>query len=27
VFGLCLGCEMYLAIRRSWPGFAAAGRD
>jgi Domain of unknown function (DUF4395) len=20
VFGLCLGCEMYLLIRRVWPG-------
>jgi hypothetical protein len=20
VFGLCLGCEMYLLIRRIWPG-------
>ena len=20
VFGLCLGCEMYLIIRRTWPG-------
>jgi hypothetical protein len=20
VFGLCLGCEMYLLIRRTWPG-------
>jgi Domain of unknown function (DUF4395) len=27
VFGLCLGCEMYLAIRRTWPGLAGAGRD
>jgi hypothetical protein len=22
VFGLCLGCEMYLLIRRTWPGRA-----
>lgn len=27
VFGLCLGCEMYLAIRRTWPGLAGAGRN
>lgn len=27
VFGLCLGCEMYVAIRRTWPGFAGAGRN
>ena len=27
IFGLCLGCEMYLAIRRTWPGLAGAGRD
>jgi hypothetical protein len=27
VFGLCLGCEMYLAIRRTWPGLAGAGRS
>jgi Domain of unknown function (DUF4395) len=20
IFGLCLGCEMYLLIRRAWPG-------
>ena len=20
IFGLCLGCEMYLIIRRIWPG-------
>jgi Domain of unknown function (DUF4395) len=26
VFGLCLGCELYLVIRRTWPGLAAAGR-
>ncbi len=27
VFGLCLGCEMYLAIRRTWPGLVGAGRN
>jgi hypothetical protein len=27
VFGLCLGCEMYVAIRRTWPGLAGAGRN
>jgi len=27
VFGLCLGCEMYLIIRRTWPGLAGAGRS
>jgi hypothetical protein len=30
VFGLCLGCEMYLMIRRIWPGrqtLAAAETD
>jgi Domain of unknown function (DUF4395) len=27
VFGLCLGCEMYLAIRRTRPGLAGAGRN
>lgn len=27
VFGLCLGCEMYLAIRRTWPGLAGAGQN
>jgi hypothetical protein len=27
VFGLCLGCEMYLLIRRTWPGLAGAGRN
>ena len=30
VFGLCLGCEMYVLIRRIWPGrqpLAAAGAD
>jgi Domain of unknown function (DUF4395) len=26
VFGLCLGCEMYLIVRRTWPGLAGAGR-
>jgi hypothetical protein len=25
VFGLCLGCEMYLIIRRTWPRPAGAG--
>lgn len=25
VFGLCLGCEMYLLIRRIWPGRAMTG--
>jgi hypothetical protein len=27
VFGLCLGCEVYLMIRRTWPGLAGAGRN
>jgi hypothetical protein len=27
VFGLCLGCEMYLLIRRTWPRPARAGRN
>jgi hypothetical protein len=27
VFGLCLGCELYLIIRRTWPGLAGAGRS
>jgi Domain of unknown function (DUF4395) len=27
VFGLCLGCEMYLVIRRTWPRPASAGAD
>lgn len=27
VFGLCLGCEMYLLIRRTWPGLAGAGHN
>ena len=27
VFGLCLGCEMYLIIRRTWPAEAGAGRS
>jgi hypothetical protein len=27
VFGLCLGCEMYLMIRRTWPRPAGAGRS
>ena len=26
VFGLCLGCEMYLMIRRTWPASAGVGR-
>ncbi len=26
VFGICLGCEMYLLIRRSFPAHASAGR-
>ena len=26
VFGLCLGCEMYLMIRRTWPAQAGVGR-
>jgi hypothetical protein len=26
VFGLCLGCEMYLLIRRTWPARASAGQ-
>jgi len=26
VFGLCLGCELYLIIRRAWPAGVAAGR-
>jgi len=26
VFGICLGCEMYLLIRRSFPANASAGR-
>ncbi|MBO0832443.1 MAG: DUF4395 domain-containing protein [Actinobacteria bacterium] len=25
VFGVCLGCEVYLLIRRSWPAAADAG--
>ncbi len=25
IFGLCLGCEMYLLIRRIWPGRPQAG--
>ena len=25
VFGVCLGCEMYLLIRRTWPAAAGAG--
>ena len=27
VFGLCLGCELYLVLRRSWPVRAGAGRS
>jgi hypothetical protein len=27
VFGICLGCELYLIIRRSWPVQAGAGRS
>ena len=27
VFGLCLGCEMYLLIRRSWPAGAAGASE
>jgi hypothetical protein len=27
VFGVCLGCELYLIIRRARPGLASAGRD
>jgi hypothetical protein len=27
VFGICLGCELYLIIRRTWPGLAGAGRS
>jgi hypothetical protein len=27
VFGLCLGCELYLLIRRTWPRPARAGRN
>jgi hypothetical protein len=27
VFGLCLGCELYLVIRRTWPGLPTAGRN
>jgi hypothetical protein len=26
VFGICLGCEMYLIIRRTWPVQVGAGR-
>jgi hypothetical protein len=25
-FGLCLGCEMYVMIRRTWPGQQKIGR-
>jgi len=27
VFGICLGCELYLIIRRTWPVHAGAGRS
>jgi hypothetical protein len=27
VFGICLGCELYLIIRRTWPAHAGAGRS
>jgi Domain of unknown function (DUF4395) len=27
VFGICLGCELYLIIRRSWPVQVGAGRS
>jgi hypothetical protein len=27
VFGICLGCEMYLLIRRTFPAHASAGRS
>jgi len=27
VFGICLGCEMYLLIRRSFPAHVSAGRS
>ena len=27
IFGLCLGCEMYLLIRRIWPGRQLAPAD
>jgi hypothetical protein len=27
VFGVCLGCELYLIIRRARPGLASAGRN
>jgi len=26
VFGLCLGCEMYVLIRRIWPGQRGVSR-
>jgi len=26
IFGICLGCEMYLMIRRTWPAHAGTGR-
>jgi hypothetical protein len=27
VFGICLGCELYLIIRRTWPAQLGAGRS
>jgi hypothetical protein len=27
VFGICLGCELYLIIRRAWPVQVGAGRS
>jgi hypothetical protein len=27
VFGICLGCELYLIIRRTWPAQASAGQS
>jgi hypothetical protein len=27
VFGICLGCELYLIIRRTWPAQAGAGQS
>ena len=27
VFGICLGCELYLIIRRTWPAQANAGQS
>jgi hypothetical protein len=26
VFGICLGCEMYLVLRRTWPAHAGSGQ-